>query len=174
MRKAKQQITKTFIVLGMHRSATSLIAKSLSKEICLGSNFLPPSPINPKGFFEDRDFVKLNDRILNKAGGSWQKPPPEESIVRLAPTFGPRIALLLEDKFCDETFYGWKDPRTTLTIRLYLPYLKNPHFISCFREPDEVAKSLVAVGGFTLESAKELTKIYNQRLLKFLTEFTNK
>ena len=69
-------------------------------------------------------------------------------------------------------FYGWKDPRTTLTIRLYLPYLENPHFISCFREPDEVAKSLVAVGGFTLESAKKLTKIYNQRLLKFLTEFT--
>ena len=157
----------------MHRSATSLIAKSLSQEICLGSNFIPPSSVNPKGFYEDRDFVKMNDRILNEAGGSWQKPPSEESIVQLAPLYGPRIEALLENKFHNESFYGWKDPRTTLTIKLYLPYLENPHFISCVREPDEVAKSLVAVGGFTFESAKKLTQIYNQRLIKFLTEFVN-
>lgn len=163
---------KTFIVLGMHRSATSLVAKALSQEICFGNNFLPPAPSNPRGFFEDRDFVDFNDRILRRAGGSWKNPPPEEKILNLASTFGPMIESILEDKFKDESFCGWKDPRTTLTIKLYLPYLENPHFISCFRNPVDVAKSLVARDkSFTLESARHLTDIYNQRLLKFLTEF---
>lgn len=163
---------KTFIVLGMHRSATSLVAKALSQEICLGSNFLPPAPDNPLGFFEDRDFVNLNDRILKKAGGSWRNPPPEEKILRLSSFFNPMIKAILEEKFKDESFYGWKDPRTTLTIKLYLPYLKNPHFISCFRDPEEVAKSLTSRdNSFTLESARELAKVYNQRLISFLTDF---
>ena len=165
-------MAKTFIVLGMHRSATSLVAKALSQEICLGTNFLPPASSNPKGFFEDRDFVNLNNRILRKAGGSWKMPPSEEKILKLAPIFGPMIKAMLEDKFKNELFYGWKDPRTTLTIKLYLPYLENPHFISCFRNPDEVARSLAARdSSFTLKSARELATVYNQRLLSFLAEF---
>ena len=58
------------IVLGMHRSGTSAIAGILHlNKIIMGSkdNFKPkPLPQNPKGFYENYDFRKINDQILKK------------------------------------------------------------------------------------------------------------
>ena len=57
------------MVLGMHRSGTSAITKGLEVlGVNLGDNLLPPKDDNPKGFFEDRDLVNLNERVLEKIG----------------------------------------------------------------------------------------------------------
>lgn len=166
---------KTFVVLGMHRSATSLVAKSLHSEISMGDKLLPPTSDNPLGYFEDEEFMQLNIKILRRAGGDWRNPPSEDKILQVADLFESRIRAIVEERNSRGINWGWKDPRTTLTIRLYLPYLVNPHFVSCFRDPQEVAASLVRRDShfFTQEKALALANEYNQRLLKFLADFAS-
>jgi len=160
---------KTFIVLGMHRSGTSLIAKALENEIHMGDDFLAGNIFNPKGYFENKEFVQLNDRILGAAGGSWENPPSEKSILSVGFRYQNEIKSII-NKHSNHDMWGWKDPRTTLTIKLYLPYLSNPHFIACFRDPREVVKSLANRGDLNELEATLLVEEYNSRLLNFLTD----
>lgn len=163
-----KKTTKTFVILGMHKSATSLAAGALHKfGVNMGKELMGGDRWNEIGYFEDMEFFRLNEEILKEAGGSWYNPPSEKAISALKKKFAPKIKKLVKDK---SGLWGWKDPRTTLTIKLYLPYLKNPHFICCFREPKEVAKSLNKVQGISVKHALKLAKIYNRRLLNFLNE----
>ena len=51
---------KTIVVLGMHRSATSLIAKGLDAVCHMGDDMLEPAKDNPEGFYENKRFLDLN------------------------------------------------------------------------------------------------------------------
>ena len=162
-------MSKAFIVLGMHRSATSLTAGGLnSMGVDIGSYILPPDIGNEKGHFENEEFMYLNELMLRAAGGSWDDPPPEEKILEMGPMFKYEITHLIERSKSD--LWGWKDPRTTLTIKNYMPYLENPHFIVNFRNPMDVAKSLKARDGMSIASGLDLARVYNERLLSFLSE----
>ena len=166
---------KTFIVLGMHRSATSLIAKGLVESgVYMGDQLLGAHSSNSYGHYEDVDFIALNDEMLKKAGGSWNNPPLESEILKLhdVKINGITIQDFIVQKQ-KEPFWGWKDPRTVLTIKLFLPYLENPHFITCFRDPREVARSLAKRDLMTRNKALVLAKIYNDRLLRFLNEWAS-
>ena len=165
-----RNINRTFVVLGMHRSGTSLLAGGLqAMDIDMGKKLLPASPFNPKGHFENEDFVKLNDEILQAAGGSWDNPPTEEAILSVRQQFDDKIKKTVEKH--QKKLWGWKDPRTTLTIKLYLPYLEHPFFITCFRKSEEVALSLYRRDKMPKQKGIQLAKIYNDRLLKFITDF---
>jgi len=155
-------MSKVFVVLGMHRSATSLISKALLNEIYMG-----PTPGG--NVFESRPFGKLNRAILRRAGGGWSNPPPERAILDQYDHFRDRIISTVESEAADRELWGWKDPRTTLTIRLYLPHLVNPHFVTIFRNPLEVAKSLKCRDSFPIEKGIEIANIYNARLVSFLS-----
>ena len=59
----------TVCIAGMHRSGTSLVARLLNLTgVYLGpeERMIPPKPDNPTGFWENLDFVHLNDQILTK------------------------------------------------------------------------------------------------------------
>lgn len=166
---------KTFVVLGMHRSATSLIAKGLHESgIYLGQekDMLPPAPDNPEGFYENKKFIKLNDAILHACKGNWLEPPSEEAILSVAPQFNDEIRDLVNEmeQKAEGKFWGWKDPRSVLTIRLFHPFLKNPHYIAGFRDPNDVADSLHKRNGFSHRKAYNCALIYNARLLQFLID----
>lgn len=78
---AKNQ-SKEVIILGMHRSGTSMVAGVLSRVgINMGKVMLGKTPSNPLGHFEDEDFYNLNRKILEFAGGNWRNPPNEEDIL---------------------------------------------------------------------------------------------
>jgi hypothetical protein len=170
---------KTFVVLGMHRSATSLAAKGLAKAgVCMGdrSRLLGVNASNKYGYWEDIDFLAINDKLLSIAGGSWDDPPPEKDILAAGKLNKDLIHEFIKSKEQPivnrrHPFWGWKDPRTVLTIRCYMPYLSNPHFIACYRKPDEVAASLWERDQMPLEKGLALAKIYNERMAEFLREF---
>jgi hypothetical protein len=164
---------KTVIVLGMHRSMTSLVAKGLvhSGDCHMGKELLGAGHGNSKGHFENINFIYLNDFILNRAGGSWDNPPPEYDILKAGEELSQEIERLVRGSERNPV-WGWKDPRTTLTIRCYMPYLVNPVFITCFRDPKKVAKSLMIRDGSNYNQNLALAKEYNKRLLRFLTEQT--
>ena len=112
---------QNIIILGMHRSGTSLVAGILFRfGIFMGKNFLGIHASNPFGHFEDQNVIDLNDQILAAAGGSWKDPPGSEAILNQADKFRKEIISLIAAM--PSGTWGWKDPRLSITIELFLPY----------------------------------------------------
>src|ERR1700760_2987954 len=64
---------RLIVVLGMHRSGTSAIARGLKAlGVSLGDRLLPPDVgINDSGYWEDVDFNSLNSAMLRALGTDW-------------------------------------------------------------------------------------------------------
>lgn len=159
---------KTFIILGMHRSMTSLLSNALNDfGIRMGNYIIDPKPY---GIWEDRDFFTLNRRILHLAGGDWDDPPSREKILYAGESQKKVIKRVVNKNNRKGVYWGWKDPRTVLTIECYMPYLVNPIFYVCFRDPNEVAESLKRRNNFSIKKGVTLANEYNSRLLFFLNK----
>ena len=90
-------MAKIIIVLGCHRSGTSMIAGVLSKMgVFVGDDLIMDTmPENPKGYYEDREAVAINADLLEESDGGWDSLPTTESILETAeniPEFGQRMA----------------------------------------------------------------------------------
>jgi hypothetical protein len=158
----------TVVVLGMHRSGTSLVGEVLSQAgVNLGRQLVRARINNPRGYFENRLFVRLNDKLLAMARGTWDHPPKPERM----------LALMHNERLCrdvaqavrsqEDRVWGWKDPRTTLTIDLYLPFLRNPRFVICRRDKLAVAKSLMSRNQMEIAEGIELADRYEMRIREF-------
>jgi hypothetical protein len=153
-------MNKTFVILGCHRSASSLVAKALHEAgVHMGDELLSNLPDNPEGHFEDMDFLKKNVEILD--GDVWNDVNrPLQDIDTTA---------LIKEKN-NVPLWGWKDPRTTLTIEKYYGHLDDPIIVSLFRKPEHVARSMAKRGGVTEEEALALAKAYNRKIIDFLSK----
>jgi len=139
-----EEDSKTIIILGFARTGTSLTA-NICKElgVDLGNNLRPADEFNSRGYFESNDFVNLDGEILD---GKYNWPnlishPNSiyEKVMSKKEHYKERIKKLI--KQYKNTIWGWKCTLTLFTIDLYLPYLKNPHFIICNRNPESAVKS---------------------------------
>ncbi len=163
------KVEKTVVILGMHRSGTSLTAGILNMVgVHLGNILQGSDAFNKKGHFENQVIKQLNKEILREAGGSWDNPPSAQEILAQKDKFAFKIKRIL--KLEQKRVWGWKDPRTSLTIELFLPYLNNPCFIVCRRDIDEVALSLHKRNGFAIEKGRKLAKYYNAQIDYFLNK----
>lgn len=166
------------IVIGAHRSGTSLIAGLLHYSgIIMGSEFTftpEPNEENPLGFFEDVRFRNINDKALKFVGydvKSWKVDVPT---CKANKTLTRQITSLL-----DKPIMGFKDPRMCLTWPVWEPHLqKNTTFIYVYRNPLAVAQSLYKRGNTnSIEHGLKLWQVYNTRALpvrkKFKTIFVN-
>lgn len=161
-------------VVGMHRSGTSLVANLLS--LCgfyLGreEDLMPASSDNEKGYWENRKFVQLNEEILQALGGSWECPPvtsegwhQEERIV---PLKLKAKALLRE--FTDRKFWGWKDPRNSITLPFWMSLIPELKIVLCLRNPFEVSQSLRRRHYTASQYGLSLWWLYNQSVLETST-----
>ncbi len=159
---------RTYVVLGMGRSSTSVVARSLAENFGNGSF----GEIDQHG--EDPEFVELNNLILSTAGGTWFKPPTEAAILEAGrdSAISDRIRQLIGIRNERFELWGWKDPRTTLTIRCYLPWLTNPHLIACWRNAHDVSLSLLRLNLLpSYQDGVLLARDYHNRLLRLLTEY---
>jgi hypothetical protein len=135
------------IVLGMHRSGTSVLARLLN---LMGVYFGPEgistgaNQENPKGFWERRDVRDLNDTILHSVGCDWNRVSkfdiaslPEKNIA----DFTKRASRLVLEM---DAHRPWllKEPRLCLLLPLWRKVLEVPVCIHIFRHPVEVASSL--------------------------------
>lgn len=67
-----KSLSKGVIVLGVHRSGTSLLAAAMRAMGCaLGEFPLKAGEENPKGYFEHPDIRAFNDKLLASLGASW-------------------------------------------------------------------------------------------------------
>lgn len=162
------KLPKTYVVLGMHRSGTSFITKSLLDQ---GVDMGKLSTEDELTLYEDKEFGELNNRIIEKAGGTWDEPPKEEDIVLAGQFFKEDIKALLAKR--KSSFWGWKDPRTVITFPAYAPYLEGDMYLVCmFRKPRYVVRSLRSRNKeLSAADYLELTQEYNQRIISIVKKF---
>jgi O-antigen biosynthesis protein len=158
--------------LGMHRSGTSLVSRMLN---LLGVALGPDGPIsrtgadNPKGYWEHQSIVDINDAILARFGGRWDQPPA-------FPAAWPRDARLddlrreaqrlLARDFAAEPLWGWKDPRTCVTLPFWQDVVGPMHYVICVRNPRAVMASLTHRNGIGAEAAEGLWLTHVQASLE--------
>lgn len=162
-------MTRQVIVLGVHRSGTSMIAGVLHKlGVDMGAHLLGADSSNPYGHWEDMEASKINRRILREAGGDWRHVPTEQSIA--AVRMDQPIAAFIDKRETQHEVWGMKDPRLALTIRQWAAHLTNPWYIWAQRARMAAVQSVVRRNGMTYDEALSLWMLYQERICSFLDE----
>jgi hypothetical protein len=157
---------KIVCVLGMHRSGTSLTAGLLDAlGVFMGreESLTEKRPDNPNGFWELSDVWRANDQIFATLGGAWHEPPVLASGWECQPILGPildRARALIAEEFGGKTLWGWKDPRTCLTLPFWERLVSPTHYVLCMRNPIDVWRSLEERDGFAFDKAVGLWLAY--------------
>ena len=155
----------------MHRSGTSVLTRILNVlGVHLGpaEQLLGPSDSNPKGHWEHEEFIKINDEILSRFGGAWNRVPEFSEGWESARELDDLVQLarktLLED-FSGVDLWGWKDPRTCLTLPFWQRLIGPMKYVLSFRNPTDVASSLHRRDGSSIEQGVSLWLAHCQRIL---------
>jgi len=162
------------LILGMHRSGTSFLARALN--LCgtyLGpfddfvSNEWMPADDNLRGAWENKNILKLTEKTLSDNKGSWHEIPKK---IKINEKLGKEISyhckkLLVHPSLAS----GFKDPRLVLCFESWKKYLPNNFVVvGIFRDPKKVVNSLKIRNNFSYEKGINLWKIYNEKLLSIL------
>ena len=150
------------LVLGMHRSGTSLCSHLLSAlgvdmaDQIPGPRATVPTRDNPQGHWERWEIVEFHDRILGLFNRdylgrfhdfalpvAWWADPRVAQIRR-------EIVAFLEQRMGD-SYFGFKDPRTVRLMPVWHQIFNElklaPKVVLCLRNPVQVARSLHAREG---------------------------
>lgn len=136
------------VVLGMHRSGTSLVSKGLQTlGVDFGDHLLPGGADNPLGFYEDIDIGSFNETVLyllklaSHSIKNYPSPIPNQEL------FIKHGSQLVNEKTKGKGLFGFKDPRTARNMSLWkeiFSALSNTHvqIVLIVRNPISIAKSL--------------------------------
>lgn len=137
------------IITGMHRSGTSMLAGILyhlgvymGDDLMIDDIDIGQVQEQPCGYFEDREFMRINDMILQKAKGAWDRIPDWGFLLKKCREGNNTLDVLLEKRSRNYQYWGFKDPRTCLTISAYLGR-QNCKIIVIYRNQVDVVESLV-------------------------------
>jgi hypothetical protein len=159
------------IVIGMHRSGTSLAAQLLSTMGAYtgGENdLLPATADNRKGYLERQDVVDLNEYVLNGTGAKWYEVSDFDPS-RLEPArrrrFEHEAGRIISHLDGHENWL-LKDPRMCVTLPLWAPFIKDPAVVFVHRDPVSIAMSLKKRDQFPLFFSLALWEIYTVSAIK--------
>jgi hypothetical protein len=154
-------------ILGMHRSGTSALTRVLNLiGVELGADeALTTEPVadNPKGYWEHHELTAISDAILKRHGGSWDEPPllpPGWETAAAIDDLRQRAQQLIQNQFAAVQLWGWKDPRTCLTLPFWQQLLPDMRYVICLRDPLDVARSLEHRDGLSVEKSSNLWFTY--------------
>ncbi|BEI34785.1 hypothetical protein PHIN6_03030 [Polynucleobacter sp. HIN6] len=142
---------KLIVVLGMHRSGTSLITRGLTLlGVDLGDNLYSAAVDNPKGFWEDMECLSINEALLDNFGSAYDKLG-----IREEKSFDNPIVNNLKNKAKEVLkkrlktsmgLWGFKDPRTCRLLWFWEKVFKeidcDVFYLIVIRNPSSVVKSL--------------------------------
>lgn len=144
------------IIIGMHRSGTTILSRLLDNfGLFSGSK---KGPYNNEALL----FQRLNNWILQQAGARWDFPMPidyllnDNELISLVENFilqtinglssinflGMKRYLRYRGIFGFNMPWGWKDPRTTFTLPIWLRIFPEAKVIYVERHGVDVAQSL--------------------------------
>jgi hypothetical protein len=160
----KLNAARLVVTLGMHRSGTSALCRSLlAMGVDLGSNLNPAHETNPKGFWEDLNILEFNENLLATLGMKWHS---TSLISSEGMQFNQNAELIdqardlirLKVDGSKNKLFGFKEPRTAKLLSFWQKVFQGePYSVSyllVYRNPLSVAQSLKKRDGF------ELTRSY--------------
>jgi len=168
---------KEFIVLGMHRSGTSLLSSLLDGcGVYFGEpeDFIPVNEENPRGFWERKAVRQLNDDMLHSMNADWDELLDyNPSLFDLEEHQGlmaraENVLSLLHDE-SDGAIVGLKEPRFCLLMGAWSSALNQEHLaLVVVRNPADVAYSLHRRNRMPMEVAYYLIGQYQSHLAMYL------
>lgn len=148
------------VVLGMHRSGTSLVAGLLDRMgVHMGRHLVPARGDNPRGFFENQDIVEIHKRLnrllhrrptaltgtLPMPAGWLELPAVQRYRAQLVEVLRAELAA------AGEAPAGFKDPHTArflpLWEQVFAELSLRPRYLVSVRDPAAVADSLLRRDG---------------------------
>lgn len=135
--------SKVMIIVGMHRSGTSLVTQWLYRcGLPVGEKLFPADVGNVEGHFEDTDFLEMHQRfLLNRKypyTGFVDKP------VTLVEEEKKQLQKLIDDKNSANTEWGWKEPRTCLFLDTYKELIPSAFYLVIVRDFHSTINSLLS------------------------------
>ena len=156
-------MSSPIIIIGMHRSGTTILSRVLER-LGLFVGWQKPREN------EARLFVRLNEWLLRNCGATWDRPGAIHELwtnefvrtwageycrgairARAVRYLGPRRWLRCREIENFDGPWGWKDPRSTFTLPLWLDLFPEARVVHVCRNGVDVARSLVARTGVRLE-----------------------
>ncbi|MCM8789026.1 MAG: hypothetical protein NC907_04480 [Candidatus Omnitrophica bacterium] len=123
----------------------------------MGERMMPPTPGNPKGYFEAFDIESINEELLAQVTPSrpqgilrflFRHRPTRSQrwLAQVSPEIAipcpPKIKAKIQ-KLTSVQPYCFKDPRFCYTLPAWVPMLNNTVFICVFRHPSDTAISIL-------------------------------
>lgn len=161
---------RCYVVLGMHKSGTTLLAKTLHHSGIPMIDHVAQGSYDDGATYERRSTRAINSDILGDHGVlSYQvttAPSPDQ-----IPGHITAAARALRETHAGET-WGFKDPRTLLTFDFWRPLLGHATLIGIYRDPDEVGAHYSQGRPKSPLAAASLHawRVYNQQLLRIASE----
>ncbi len=132
-----------FIIIGMHRSGTSFLAKVLERSGIFMGLIKDPN-------FEAMHFLSVNQQVFWAAQFDWHKPgvPAKEYWTNFKADLLYQEHYRLNGRWARfkqwlrREDWGWKDPRNTFTLDMWLDMYPGAKVIHIYRKSEEVVKSL--------------------------------
>ena len=158
MTEAEKSPPRALLVLGMHRSGTSAVTRVLNLAGArLGASLMEGiDGNNRRGFWEHRDAVAINERLLHWFGRAWfdLRLLPEGWVGASATTGAmQQMRTLIKREFADAPLWALKDPRLCLLAPAWLQVIDalgmTTTCVVVVRHPEEVAASLYARDGLS-------------------------
>lgn len=149
------------VVLGMHRSGTSLTAHLLGRlGLSYGGPLVEARSDNPLGYYEHAGVVDIHNRFLNALERRWDDPRPlvaEDFAGRAAERARAAIRSAYAEGFAGEPRWVLKDPRMCTLLPLWDEVFETAahdvFFFHVVRDPHAVAESIAARDGLPQEKA---------------------
>ncbi|HGR5001108.1 TPA: sulfotransferase family protein [Pseudomonas aeruginosa] len=151
-REVSSMTPRVVVILGMHRSGTSVLSAGLEAlGVEFGENLIPPRPDNPKGYWEDARLVAFNDRVLSLCGFSSGDVGLSSrrvlGVERFEEIVQQAMALLTE-LLAGKALLGIKDPRMPRLMPIWQAAFDAlglwVDYVIAARHPLSVAESLAA------------------------------
>lgn len=170
------KLPKIILVLGMHRSGTSLITHLIAKMgINLGDDLMEANEYNPDGYWESNALVELHERMLKFTGNEWYAPinPIDNSLLR--EKFGDDAQKLIASMDEQAKDWCWKDPRMSIFLDFWKHFFKSREilYITVVRHPHAVAASLLKRDNIPAQVAYALFENYNLKIIAALKHEKN-
>lgn len=149
------------LVMGMGRSGTSLLMQVLQAAgFDCGSGWIADNENNPRGYFELKSVMNFNISLLKQASGDEESLYPLPSVEAINHFIGHPIPF----QFPAHDF-AVKDPRFSLTLPVWEPYLKQHdcRILFCRRNPEAIAESMARAYHIELQTSRHIIDEYIRR-----------
>lgn len=157
------------LVMGMGRSGTSLLMQVLNAAgFDCGGGFIADNENNPRGYFEIKKVMNFNISIIKQATGDEDSLYPIPKPKDIEQYVGTPVPM----EFPSHNF-AVKDPRFSVTLPIWEPYLKTMDCRILFsrRNPEAIAESMARAYHIDLSTSRTIINEYIRQAEENIARF---